>query len=125
MSLTARLEHWADSIDIGAARMDWIEFWQIASDGNPRISPATRLFVEGGLPHALALGADVAGDPATRSMVERRERQTKHAQARLSNPRRLETWTAPVGMARLDFRWSVVQDVVNDVLTATRQRSRA
>jgi hypothetical protein len=123
--LTTRLEQWDDSLDAGAAEMDWIEFWEIASDGNPRISSGTRLFVEGWFGRALALGAGVADDARTRVMIERRERQTKHAQARLSNPRRLETWTAPVGMGRLDYRWSVVQVEVNDVLAATRKRSRA
>lgn len=123
--LTAQLEQWAGSIDAGTTEMDWVEFWQVASEGNPRITSATRLFVEGWFTRALALGAGVADDAGTRAMVERRERQTKHAQARLSNPRRLETWTVPVGMGRLDYRWSVVQDVVNDVLKATRPRSRA
>ena len=123
--LTAWLEQWADSLDTGAAEMDWVEFWQVASGGNPGIKSATRLFVEGWFTRAVALGASVADDPGTRAMVERRERQTKHAQARLSNPRRLETWAAPVGMGRLDYRWSVVQDVVNDVLNATRGGSRA
>ena len=123
--LTARLEQWAASIDAGIAELDWVEFWQVASEGNPRITPATRVFVEGWFARTLALGAGVSDDAGTRTMVERRERQTKHAQARLSNPRRLETWTAPVGLGRLDYRWSVVQDVVNDVLKATRQRSRA
>jgi hypothetical protein len=30
-----------------------------------------------------------------------------------------------VGMSRQTYRWPVVQDVVNDVLLATRQRGRA
>jgi len=123
--LTARLEQWAGSIDAQALEMDWVEFWQVASDGNPGIKFPTRRFVEDWFGRTLALGAGVADDAGTRSMVERRERQTKHAQARLSNPRRLETWTAPVGMGHLDYRWSVVQDVANDVLRATRGRSRA
>ena len=75
--LTTQLEQWADSVDPAAAKLDWIEFWHIASEGNPGISPATRAFVEGWFTRALALGAGVAGDPATRRMIERRERQTK------------------------------------------------
>ena len=123
--LIARLGEWADSIDVKAARIDWNEFWQVASHGNPRISRSTQVFVETWFDRALALGAGVAADTGTHALITRRERQAKHAMARLSNPRRLETWTTPVGMRRLDYRWSVVQDVVNDVLRANRTSSRA
>jgi hypothetical protein len=123
--LRALVEAWADSVDPDAARLDWDEFWLVACEGNPRITMRTRTFVESWFQRALTLGAGVAGDAVSRQMIERRERQTKKAQARLLNPRRLETWTAPVGMGRLNYRWPVVQDIVNDVLSATRQRGRA
>lgn len=123
--MTVRLEQWADAMDSSAASIDWTEFWHVASEGNPGIRPPTRLFVEGWFARALTLGPGVASDVSTRQMIVQRERQAKHAQARLSNPRRLETWVAPVGMRRLDYRWSVVQNVVNDVLSANRQQSRA
>lgn len=116
---------WADAVDLSAANFDWDEFWLVAYEGNPGITMPTRTFVERWFACTLALGADVASDATSRQLVERRERQTKNTQARLANPRRLETWTAPVGMARLNYRWPVVQDIVNDVLDATRQRGRA
>lgn len=120
--LDALITAWADSVDSATTRFDWDEFWLVASEGNPGIKLPTRTFVESWFGRTLALGADVANDTASRQLIERRERQTKKAQARLSNPRRLETWTAPVGMARQTYRWPVVQDIVNDVLRATRQR---
>jgi hypothetical protein len=123
--LGAVVTAWADSVDSSAALVDWEEFWLVASEGNPGITMRTRTFVESWFGRTLALGADVANDPASRQLIERRERQAKKAQARLSNPRRLETWTAPVGMSRQTYRWPVVQDIVNDVLNATRQRGRA
>lgn len=123
--LETLVKEWADSVDSAADSHDWEEFWLVASEGNERITMPTRMFIETWFARALAHGADVAGDGASRQLIERRERQTKKSQARLSNPRRLETWTAPVGMGRLNYRWPVVQEIVNDVLFATRQGSRA
>ena len=122
--LTAQLDEWAKTLK-GTARIEWDEFWQIALVGNPRIRQPTRSFVEAWFGYALALGAAVAGDEQARRLIEDRERQTKHAQARLSNPRRLETWTQPVGLGRLDYRWAVVQGIINDVLRAHAPRRRA
>jgi hypothetical protein len=123
--LGALLTAWADSVDWDAAHLDWEEFWLVASEGNPGIRMPTRTFIESWFGRALALGADVASDAASRQLIEKRERQAKKAQARLSNPRRLETWTVPVGIGRQTYRWPVVQNIVNDVLNATHQRGRA
>jgi hypothetical protein len=114
-------EDWIDDLGSELASFEWDEFWQVAWQGNPRISSPTRSFVEGWASAVLDLGGDVVDDVATRRLIQRRERQTKHAQARLVNPRRLETWTEPVGMGRLGYRWPVVQDIVNDIVRATRR----
>jgi hypothetical protein len=74
---------------------------------------------------SLDRGASIAGDEKASQLIARRERQTKRSQARLSNPRRLETWTQPVGLGQLDYRWAVVQQIVNDVLRALRPEKRA
>lgn len=124
-SLRAQLESWTRDLDSELATFEWDEFWQIAWQGNPRISTPTRSFVEKWATAVLGLGSGVVDDSATRGLIERRERQMKHAQARLANPRRLETWIEPVGMGRLDYRWPVVQDIVNDIVRATRGSARA
>ena len=123
--LTDQLGDWADELPSEVTAFGWDEFWLVASRGNPRISGATRSFVETWATRVRDLGAGVSADAGTRQLVERRERQTKHAQARLANPRRLETWTEPVGMGRLDYRWPVVREVINDIAQATRRATRA
>jgi hypothetical protein len=110
---------------IGHAGVDWDEFWLVVIDGNPRVRPATQRFIERWFAMAGELGAGVASDAAAARLIEQRERQAKFGQARLSNPRRLETWTDPVGLRQLDYRWGVVQTIVNDVVKAVRRGERA
>jgi hypothetical protein len=123
--LMTRIHHWSGAIKKLRLDFPWDEFWQVAASGNPRITPATRAFVEAWFTLAREDGTDVADDVSAARLIERRERQTKQAQARLSNPRRLETWTEPVGLGQLDFRWTVVQEIINDVLRALRPSRRA
>jgi Family of unknown function (DUF6361) len=100
---------------------DWDEFWQIALSGNPRITPTTQRFVQTWFELATSLGDAVAHDERARSLIERRERQTKKRQARLANPRRLEIWSGATGLRQLTYRWDVVQAVINDVLEGVRR----
>jgi hypothetical protein len=123
--LMTRINHWSDAVQELRISFEWDEFWGVAAAGNPRISTATKSFIEAWFTSALDRGADVVGDAGAGRLIERRERQTKRAQARLSNPRRLETWTEPVGLGQLDFRWTVVQGIVNDVLRALHGSSSA
>ncbi len=112
---------WASGLESELVSFEWPELWETATapEGNPRITAPTQSFVEAWGTAVHSLGASVIDDVPTRRLIERRERQTKHAQARLANPRRLETWTQPVGMGRLDYRWPVVREIVNDVCRAT------
>jgi len=119
--LRAELEKWERDLHSEVVSFEWDEFWSVAWSGNPRITDPTRTFVEAWVASARALGSGVADDDAVRKLIQRRERQTKRSQARLMNPRRLETWTGPVGMGRHDYRWPVVQDIVNDVVASTRR----
>jgi hypothetical protein len=121
-TLRDQLNGWATELAAEDAVFGWDEFWQSAHEGNPRISMPTRSFVSSWAQCARTLGAQVAVDKTSRELIQRRERQTKHAQARLSNPRRLETWGEPVGMRRLDFRWPVVRDIVNDLAPPARRK---
>jgi hypothetical protein len=123
--LGGQFEVWIAGLDSEWTNFEWDEFWSIAVQGNPRISDVTRTFVEAWAARALELGVAVLSDSATRQLVERRERQTKRAQARLGNPRRLETWTQPVGMRPLDYRWPVVREIVNDVSRPAGSGGRA
>lgn len=119
-SLRAEFQLWIDDLATELVPFEWPEFWDVAWQGNPRISVPTQAFVERWASAVAELGGAVVDDVQTRRVIENRERQIKHAQARLANPRRLETWTGPVGMGRQDYRWPVVQQIVNDIVLATR-----
>ena len=54
--------------------------------------------------------------PAARSLITDRERITKGGQARLLNRRALELWGGSSGMSQLNYRWPVVERIVNDIL---------
>jgi hypothetical protein len=111
-----RLAAWSSLDSVRRPPPDWHEFWSVALVGNPRITPATRRFVQAWFDVAAKLGDEVAADEHARSLVERRERQTKKSQARLANARRLETWNGATALRQLSYRWEVVQTIINDVL---------
>ena len=116
--LSGQFTVWVTGLEAELTTFEWDEFWTIAARGNPGIHTPTRTFVEAWTARVLELGVEALSDLPARRLVERREQQTKHAQARLGNPRRLETWTEPVGMRPLDYRWSVVREIVNDIARA-------
>ena len=120
-SLRADLQKWSHDLRPELVSFEWPEFWAVVFQGNPHIKPPTRRFVEGWSSAVVGLGSAVVEDTHTRRLIELRERQAKHGQARLGNPRRLETWTKPVGMGRQDYRWPVVQQIVNDIARSTRR----
>ncbi|GEK87729.1 hypothetical protein GCM10007198_25410 [Microbacterium aerolatum] len=59
--------------------------------------------------------SDVADHPETREFIAARERQNKGPQARLGNPRRLQTWGGGSGAGALVFRWPNVRGILNDI----------
>ncbi len=97
---------------------DLTPFWQIAETARVRITFWTKRFITDWLTLATQLppGAHLADQAAARDLIANRERQLKHALARLDNPRALELWTGAAGVFRLDYRWGVTQTLVNDIL---------
>lgn len=59
--------------------------------------------------------ADAADHPETRAFIAGREKQNKGPQARLGNPRRLQTWGGGSGAGALVFRWPTVRGILNDI----------
>lgn len=92
------------------------ELWSIALRGNPRIAPATRRFVERWIAMIVEDRVDrLADEPAARRLIENRERAMKGGLARLHSARSREIWNGDSGSAPLDFRWPVVQRLINDL----------
>ncbi|GII25701.1 DUF6361 family protein [Planosporangium mesophilum] len=114
-----RIDEWAkECADLAAALSAWDrdEFWSLVLRSNPRISLATRLFVNAWL-DAICSGraSAVADDQVLRDLVARRERQQKKGQSRLSNERLLRTWSGASGSAQLTYRWSQVRRILTDI----------
>ena len=116
------LAEWAELVDgRRAAYAEWDReqrFWALVAEVNPNIRPPTRAFVERWLSLALDAGAAgaIAGNRAARRLISERERALKRQRARLHNPSALEVWSGASGTARLDYRWNVVQTLLNDIL---------
>jgi hypothetical protein len=50
-------------------------------------------------------------------LIRKREYQLKNSKARLFKLRALENWTGDAGTQQLNYRWPVVQTLVEDILT--------
>jgi hypothetical protein len=61
---------------------------------------------------------DIAASEPARALIRQREKATKGQQARLHNHGALERWNGASGTGRLDYRWSTVQDLINDIVAS-------
>lgn len=59
--------------------------------------------------------SDIAEHAGARDFIAAREKQNKGAQARLGNPRRLQTWGGGSGAGALVYRWPNVRGILNDI----------
>jgi hypothetical protein len=98
------------------ANWDRVAMWHLVHDTNPRIGPATRLFVDRWI-DAIADGAvgNVADDAGLRRLVAKREQAQKKTQSRLTNDKLLRIWSGKSGSARLTYRWPTVHRLVSDI----------
>mgnify|MGYP001556974664 CR=1 FL=1 len=116
-SFQAWREEVADNVS-QFSKWDRDRFWEIVSDGNPRIPGRTIRFVKSWLENVFQTGEgkDVTKSANARALISEREYKLKRARARLHNPRSLENWRGQAGTARLDYRWSAASNLINDVL---------
>lgn len=117
------LTEWVSSINMrhtDLLKWNRRRFWEIATLGNQRITQPARLFIDGWLDLAISNmeGINILADKRARRLIQDRERQLKRGLARLDNVRALELWSGAAGTAQLDYRWSVTQTIVRDILTA-------
>jgi len=96
---------------------DRSSFWATLGDENRRLSPVTKRFVDGWL-DTISQTTDVAELRSARALIELRERQIKGGRARLVNSAALDTWSGASGLARLDYRWAIAQDLLGDLYDA-------
>ncbi len=123
-----RIEHYTDLLQDWTSRMEsrsvdlkkWDRqaFWKIVEQGNLSIALSTRRFINGWLNLLLVepkMFKPIENAQA-RSLIMDREFNIKHKRARLTNQRALEQWSGAAGTAQLDYRWHVVQVIINDIL---------
>ena len=114
------LQEWADeSIApiFGQVRSwDVDRMWQMIAARNPRVHPATQLFVNSWI-SAVKQGqsAFASDDRGLRQLVHQREAR-KGNQSRLVNERMLATWSGASGAGQLAYRWGTVRVLVDDIV---------
>lgn len=113
------LDNWAMECE---ARRDEVAAWQVSdlwplvALKAPRISPATRQFVESWVSAVRSRDCHtLAADPALRRLVADREFQNKRGQSRLRNDKLLATWRGASGTRPLVYRWFQAHRVVTDI----------
>lgn len=115
----SRLEDWAAAFfSRGLAFQEWNQarFWEIAHNGNPRISMGSQEFVNAWW--SLVLSSEPAAikkSRPARALITERERRLKKALARIGNPRAQEIWAGDSGSGAMEFRWITAQRLLNDV----------
>ena len=93
-----------------------IDFWKIVDSANPRITPATRDFVNNWWDLTLTgNAAHLCDNLVARSKIKERERRLKKNLARIDNPRAQELWAGDSGTGQLDFRWRISQQLLRDI----------
>jgi hypothetical protein len=103
------------------AGWDRRRFWAIAAEGGARVTRRTREFTDSWLDLVLSAGpAAIAGLADARQLVRQREHELKGQRARLQNRQALLLWRGDAGSRQMDFRWAVVQTIVNDILDGLR-----
>ncbi|WP_395245523.1 DUF6361 family protein [Agromyces sp. MMS24-K17] len=112
------LARWSDEVSATDSLGGWDldEFWELVLLANPRVSPASRAFVDGWLD--LIRGSDLtslADSEMARAFIGNREWRQKRSQARLRNEKLLSAWSGASGSGRLDFRWGSVRAIVTDI----------
>lgn len=113
----SELETWAERLPSDLATWDLDAFLtrvEVAR-GTP-IHPRTRAFVQKWTDLIRRTNpAHLAGNDTARDLVTTRERQNKGAQARLGNPRRLQSWRGGSGAGALVYRWPQVRQILLDI----------
>ncbi len=106
---------------------DVSDFWVLVKSQPGKIYPLTQKFVERWI--QLSVNSEepfsLLENDSAESLIRNRElRIKKSKRARLTNPRALELWSGASGTRRLDFRWGIVNQIVNDILEGLKREGR-
>lgn len=91
-------------------------FWRVVDRHNPRVRPATRVFIDAWCDIATAPDRrTLLTAPRARDLIRQREQQLKKNLARIDNPQTSHQWEGESGMGRLDLRWTISQRLLEDL----------
>lgn len=112
---------WSDLIEERRGALsawDRQEFRLILEENEIRVSLRTQDFVNQWIDGTLSASSpsDLADNKMARTLIRQREQTLKKGLARLENPRALELWNGAAGLGRLDYRWQIARQMVNDIM---------
>lgn len=92
------------------------QLWGFLARNGGRALPAQRRFLESWTERISRIGpSGVVDDTWLRDLIAQRERQLKGTRARVDNVSRLLDWNGQTGVARMRFRWQVIQSAMTDL----------
>jgi hypothetical protein len=101
------------------------DFWSIVFEQRFHIIPlSTRRFVEAwiDLVRKHEGSKEISDDINARRLIYDRESRIKGKRSRLRNPQMLDQWAGASGAFLINFRWPIVQTIVNDILIGLDKR---
>jgi len=120
-SYREKLREWSKMLEDRSTLIfgwDTSAFWKMLNDHNVRVTRRTSDFVSEWIRHVKNSSQPwkLADNKEVRRLIQEREQALKGSLARLENPRALELWNEEAGTGRLDFRWGVSRQMINDIL---------
>ena len=99
-------------------KWDTTAFWTLLKDHDVRVARRTVYFVSEWFRQVKTTAQPwkLGDNKEVRRLIKEREQTLKGGLARLENPRALELWNEEAGTGRLDFRWGVSRQMINDIL---------
>ena len=92
------------------------DIWSFVADAGAVVPKPTALFVEAWMSRLLSINPhQMADDVASRQLIRDRELRLKGKRSRIHYERPLEQWRGASGTRRLNYRWPVVQRLLNDL----------
>lgn len=113
-----QLAEWAAELDGDHRRLqrDWSAFWLVVAQGNSRVPPAARSFIESWVELLDSVGAGSLADAdEPRRLVAGRAGRLRGGRSVLVNEKLLALWGGSSGASPLVYRWGTVRRLVLDV----------
>jgi len=110
---------WEGRVLSDPAVIPWIRspevFWKVVLGNQHVVTPATQNFVETWCSRVAERAGSLLSDKQALSLVREREIRKKGKQSRFTNQRLREQWGGSSGMLPMDYRWSTVKTLLEDL----------